>query len=98
MINMKDKELRRILMASGIIYDPWKNSGLGTSDTIFASNIVNECKRCYELLDAMADYLGVEAHKKDKQDATYVFVKKNSAEARKLKAKKAARDLSNQQG
>jgi hypothetical protein len=91
---MKDKELRRILMASGIIYDPWKNSTFGPSDTIFASNVVNECKRCYELLDAMSNYLGVEAHK---QDETYVFVKKNSAEARKLKAKKAARGLSNKQ-
>ena len=90
MLNIKDKELRKALFDAKIIYDPWKDSVLGDSNSIRAESVVHRWKECFELLNAMADYLGIEAHTKEQSNAKYFFVKKNSAEARKLKAKRKA--------
>jgi hypothetical protein len=85
MLNIKDKELRKALFDAKIIYDPWCNTPLCNRESIVAESVVYRCNECFALLNAMADYLGIEAPSQYESRGKYFFVKKKASKSRKRK-------------
>ena len=76
MFKFKDKELRKELKRVGLIKDDkvWE----GHCDTLTAEPIVRECRRLYELMNALTEHLGI-VPKEHKVKNKYYFVKRKKA-------------------
>jgi hypothetical protein len=76
MFKFKDKELRKELKRVGLIKDDrvWESH----CDTLTAEPVVRECKRLYELMNALCDHLGI-VPKECNVNKKYQFVKRKKA-------------------